>query len=482
MGYLNEIGFEIYRLKEAKAENEFLIYNIKKDQANFYSLGRAIQILTKEISDTGFDIVEFGIAELNWDRKLCVPNKIVAYFINQEHNLINDVGFYPNKDKTFIRNNKTYFNIFNFPETFDKETYITKDKYSFEDFKKDAPNHYILFSNLHNYDDKAIKNTLLKLADKIHYPEEKAQDCIIFYPGEGSGKGIFFKYILQPIFGIYTSKVLMKKLNSDFNGFLPELLVLVLEEGKRDIELVETLKEAITEGNILINEKGKNQRMSEIYFLTFVFSNNMNPIDLGKRRGSYHLAHSLGKNVSESQDKGKDLCDKLPNETEYLLKYLHNLEFEHQDALKPFDTVAKKQVNDLNKSPLELFYDLLLTYPSLEYACTDLHDRRNVRNVIPNLDLGITPKIEGGESVKYIIKETIKEAYNNFCYLEGFKSNLIRHNKDIVQLWALFQLPDNVERRFLIKEGCNAGRKLDHIKLDVINKKIIEAVIEDENN
>lgn len=476
MAYLDELGFKIYRLREARTEKEFLIYNIKKDLYNVYSQKRCVEILLRELQDIDFNIVKFAIDVLGWDGKKCIPYKITAHLIQTELQLIDDVGFRPVKTKTYELENKKYFNCFNLIPTLNSDNYKDKE-YSFEEFKKNAPYHYKLFSNLHNFDEKAIQDTLLKIADKIHYPDDKAQDCIIFYPGEGAGKGIFYKYIIQPIFAQYSSKVLMKKLNSDFNGFLKKTLILILEEGKRDPELVETLKEVITEGQILINEKGTDQYMADVYFLTFVFSNNMNPIDLGKRRGSYHLAHSLGKDINSSQDIGKELCDNLPNETQFLLKYLHNLDFEHQKALKPFNTIAKAQVTDLNKTPLELFYDYILTCPSLQYACTDLHNRRNFKNIIPDLNLGIQTRIENDIEVDYIKKDSIKDAYNNFCFLEGFKSNLIRHNKDIVQLWALFKIPDNSHIRILLKDGVDAGRKLDHIKLKDINDKITEGLL-----
>ena len=469
MGYLNKFGFNVYRLKEAKVDKEFLLYDKDNDEVNFYSLSRLYQILDKELLDKGVDVKKFGVEELDLTPKQAKPKYILDSWVGEEHILINNIGFKPTRDKIFIKQNKKYFNLFKYTKMMNNKNYILDNPISFNEFKNKSPFHFNLFMNLHNHDELAIQDTLMKIADKLKYPHEKAQDCIIFYPGEGSGKGIFYKYILQPIFENYASKILMKRLNSDFNGFIQKALVLVLEEGKRDLELIETLKEVITEGSLLINEKGKNATEEDIYFLTFVFSNNMNPIDLGKRRGSYHNAHSLGKDIEESQEIGRKLCSELPKETEYLLQYLHNLEFKHQDALLPFNTKAKEQVTDLNKNTLELFYDFLLTYKDLDKACLYLQDKRYEGGRIPefffNIEKFKTKKSKDPEEF-YICKDIIKEAYNHFCHIEGFKTNLIRHNKDIVQLWALFKMPVDSFQRIIVKQDSkNQGRRLDHVRL-----------------
>lgn len=471
MGYIQGFGFEIYRLREAKTDNEFLLYDINKKQFNTYNQKRVKEILLKELQSKNIDLVDFIKNKLKIEGEI-KPIKTLNIWLDQETILINDIIFYPINERIIEKEGKFYFNRFEVFDTFNKENYKLDKEMSFEEFKIKAPYHYKLFSNLHNFDDEAIQDTLLKIADKVQYPHEKAQDCLIFYPGEGAGKGILYKYVLHPIFNKYTSKILMKKLNNDFNAFLKESLILVLEEGKRDLELIETLKEMVTEGRLLINKKGTDQKEEDIYFLTIVFSNNMNPIDLGKRRGSYHLCKPLGKTIEKSQKIGKELCENLPNETEYLLQYLHNLEFKHQDALMPFNTIAKSQVTDLNKSPLELFYDLVCTFPNIQNVLINLKRRRFMSQ--DDFDLQIIEKKEENNIIKYISKDMIKEAYNNFCHIEGFKSNLIRHNKDIVQLWALMEIPVESHRRLVIRDGVNAGRRLDHLRLKDINDNIIE--------
>ena len=476
MGYIKGWGFEIYRLRDAKVDAEYLIYNVELKTLNFYSSTRAISILMKELKIKKINLKRFFIEELKYDIENTKFNLNNSFknLIDDEIILIDNVGFRPNNKMVYEFENKKYFNSFNYLETFKRNNYVVDGGFSFNKFIELCPYHYQLFSNLHNFDDEAIKNTLLKISDKLRFPDEKAQDCIIFYPAEGAGKGIFYKYVLQPLFGKYTSKILMNKLKNEFNAFLREALVLIIEEGKRDVELVEILKEFVTESSTLINEKGKNQQEEPIYFLTFVFSNHMNPIDLGKRRGSYHICKSLGKNISESQAKGKVLCENLPLETEIFLKYLHNLDFEHQEALEPFNTIGKQQVNDLNKNPLELFYDALISFPTIEEGIISYHKKRYIDS--NNIDLGLIESKDNNKKLSiFMSKDIIKDCYNNFCFLEGFRSNLIRHNKDIVQLWALLNIDSEHHKRILIKGGINDGRKIDHINLIELNKSIKEA-------
>jgi len=465
MTTLKGFGLEIYRAKEEKAENEFILYNSTEKTFTQLNNTRLKQIIVIELRDMGIDIYEYVYSELKFDRNTKF-NDILGGIIIQEVILINKIGFKPIKEIIFIKEDKKYFNTYKLIETLNNENYNLEKSFSFQEFKIKANNIYKLLYNLHNKDDNAIKDTLMKIADKLKYPAEKSQDCIIFYPGEAAGKGIFYKHIIKPIFQQYTKKILMKKLNNDFNAFLPELLVLVLEEGKRDLELVETLKETITEGSTLINEKGKNQYESDVYFLNFVFSNQMNPIDLGKRRGSYHLTHSLGKNLDESQKIGCKLCEKIPKELPILLQYLHNLDFNHQQALKPYHTKAKMDVNELNKTPVELFYDYICSFESLEYAFKNLNTR--------NYNNSNNYNIQNHLGIVYIAKDDFKNAYNNFCQIEGLKNNIIRHNKDIVQLWDLFKLNDEDIIRLIIKDINNKSRRIDHVSLTKIEKHIKE--------
>ena len=465
--YLESFGFKIYRLRDERAEREYLLYDLDNKNYSFFSLNRLISVLMTEFRDIKIDPYLIGITKMGLDPKTTKSKDVVLFWVENEVILLHDICFNPNNSMIIENNNKLYFNNFNYLETLDNHKYRI-DNYTYQDFCKDAPYHTQLFMNLHNNDHNAIKDTLYKIAAKLQYPDIKIQDAIVFYPGEGAGKGIFYKYVISPLFGIYAKKILMKKLNNDFNGFLKDCLVLVIEEGKRDIELVETLKELITESQVLINEKGKPQKEESIYFLTFVFSNNMNPIDLGKRRGTFHLTHSLGKNELESQKIGAKICDNIANETEFLLKYLHSLDIEIQKAHAPYHTNAKERVIDLNKSVIELFYDYIMNFPSLESAFKELQSHFKNSDFY-TLDLTEYNPREG-KSGYYILKDKFKDAYNQFCKIEGLNSNIIRHNKDIVQLWALMKIPEDSHQRIIIKDGINEGRRMDHIFAQDIQK------------
>ena len=94
-------------------------------------------------------------------------------------------------------------------------------------------------------------------------------------------------------------------------------------------------------------------------------------------------------------------------------------------------------------------------------------------NKISNVYLKNTKKsFLFGKRIDPMSKDKIKGLYNIFCEMEGFKSNLIRHNKDIAQLWALMEIPEDSHHRVTIREGSRAGRKVDHIRLSDINEHI----------
>lgn len=476
MGILEAANIEIYRLRKAKPDNEFLFYNEIHNKSDYYSLSRLRTIIVQEFRIKKLNLYELFRQVYDIDPRVKLkPSNVIDQIIEEEVVLIDDIGFKPIKEKIYKEDDNTYFNIYKEPKLLNKDLFSVESKMDFQELKSKAPAIIKLFSNLHGGDEEAIKDTLMKIADKIHYPEKKAGDCIVFYPAEAAGKGILYKHILQPIFEGYAKKILMSKLKSDFNAFLSNTLLLVLEEGKRDIELVEVLKELITESSLLINEKGKNHRTEEIYFLVFLFSNHMNPADLGKRRGSYHQCKSLGNTLSESQRIGEQLCRDIPRELPYLVNYLHCLEFKHEAALMPYNTLAKIQVNDLNKSPLELFFDFICQFHKLELAFQDLNSKRGVIEEYISI-------IEDKDDVSWVSKDSFRTAYNNFCHIEGLRNNIIRHNKDIVQLWALLSLSDNDHKRIVITDGLNAGRRIDHVRLDIINKKIKDIYMERSEN
>jgi len=476
MGFLEGFNFKIFRLRDAKEMNEFVLHDIKNNKYNTYSQRRILSVLKNEIYSKGYDIDEVlrKINGIDKAAKIKV-DLILNRYIDEELVLLDNIGFKPIKDKVFEEDGISYFNTFCQPPTLDKFNYEIKKQIKFKDFKKNCKAIYKLLFNLHGKDDAAIEDSIYKLADKIQNPHMKGGDCGVYYPAEGAGKGVYYKHIICPIFGKYAKKVLMQKLDNDFNGYLKECLYLVLEEGKRNKNLLETLKELITESELLVNEKGKPQNMARIYFKIDLFSNEMNPADLGKRRGSYFQCHSLGKTKEETQKIGSNLCLEIPKELNYFLKYLHNLNIDHQKALIPFNTLAKTQVNDLNKNAMELFFDHIIQFPNIQNAFADLYKRQNFHG---NFDYGINEIKE----IMYISKDSFKEAYNIFCQTEGLRNNIIRHNKDIVQLWALLKVPVNAHRRITIKDGSNAGRKLDHVELDIINQTIKELYLENESN
>ena len=463
MRYLYNFGFSIYLIRNAKAGEEYLFYNIEKKKYACYSKAKLLTVIPLEFKEKGIDLIDFIRTKiLNEKNKQINLNEILNVWIEEEITLIDYIGFKPIDKLIYEENEFIYFNTFHIPESFNLDKYKLPLPMEFEDLKFKAPHITKLLLNLHGQNVEGCKNTLLKLADRLQFPDQKAQDCIIFYPAERAGKGIFYKYILTPIFERYATKVLMKKLNSDFNAFLREALVVVLEEGKRDSELIETLKDMVTESTLLINEKGKNQKEENVYFLTFVFSNNMNPIDLGKSRGSYYICKSLGRNYEESQKVGAKLCEKIPDEIEFLIQYLHNLKFDHQDALMPFNTDAKRDVANLNKSIIELFYDEILSFNCFKKAIESLHERRYGHYEVPIFT-------EKKDKI-YVSKDVIRQAYNNFCHLNNLRSNLISHNKDLVQLWALFNIADKKPKRLYL----NNGQRLDHYSLEDFNKHIKE--------
>ena len=156
MAYLEQFGFEIYKLRDAKSENEILIYNSNNHFYYRYSESRAIKNIKLELKTIGIDIRDFAVNELHLNEKINT-DKLVEQWFYDEMKLIDTVGFKPQNVKFFERFGKTHFNTYKLIETLDKKKYLLYDKkqkkyykdenITFEDLKSKCPNIIKLLNN-----------------------------------------------------------------------------------------------------------------------------------------------------------------------------------------------------------------------------------------------------------------------------------------------------------------------------------------------
>ena len=94
MTVLQKFGFKIFRLKEVKEADEFLVYDIEKKIYNQYSEKRLFKILDLELYTKGIDYLEIAIKDLNYDDRM-KKFDILKDWVYRECKLIDNFNYKP---------------------------------------------------------------------------------------------------------------------------------------------------------------------------------------------------------------------------------------------------------------------------------------------------------------------------------------------------------------------------------------------------
>ena len=127
MGTLEGLGFRIFRLRQAKETSEYIIYDIKNDNINYYSKNRCTTMLRNEIRDRGVKMK--ALIREHWElgERDKIESKDISKFltgiINDELELIDNIAFRPMGKKIFKHNEKIYFNTYMQPAYMCNENY-----------------------------------------------------------------------------------------------------------------------------------------------------------------------------------------------------------------------------------------------------------------------------------------------------------------------------------------------------------------------
>ena len=232
----------------------------EKKEITFYNKSD-FDILTQDILYDGTNKKTFDLEERNF---------LKDWLKDKKKRLYQRVEWIPNLtyDNDKIFNSFTGFNIFESPKTFNQEPV---DLYL---------NHIKLLVN--NDEDSFIyvRNYIAHLFQK---PDELPATSLLFKSQQGLGKDLLTD-IIEAILG---SEYMAKTSNTDtifgnFNAALKHTLVLQLNElqGSDGFANKEYLKDLITSRTLTINEKNLKPYKQANYTRVFIFSNNLNPIEI----------------------------------------------------------------------------------------------------------------------------------------------------------------------------------------------------------
>ena len=149
------------------------------------------------------------------------------------------------------------------------------------------------------------------MASNAQFPGRKIPWSILIQSTEGAGKGVF-KEILSYIVGrpyFYSPKAKdLAESGAKFNEWMADKLMIVVDEIRVDEkrELVEVLKEFISETEVELQGKGTNQKLGDNYANWLFFSNWKDAIPINKNSRRYAIMYSAIQSLADLVARGMD--------------------------------------------------------------------------------------------------------------------------------------------------------------------------------
>jgi len=251
---------------------------------------------------------------------------------------------------------KNYKNdrIYNTFKGFDYDDYdrgYNKKEWVIEFFKK----HLLL---LVDNDQKAMEYVLNFIAHIFQKPYELPGVCLLFRSIEGMGKDGMLEIIQKLLGKEYVAGTSnLNEVFGDFNGILKHKLILQLNEtdSRQGFAFKDALKDQITKTQVRINEKNMKPYTIKNYARIFIFTNNMNPIDISQsdRRYCVFQASSIKPNT-EYFNKLYSILDN--NDALYtLFEYLSTIDISNFNIRERPITKAYTEMKERNIHPFNQF-------------------------------------------------------------------------------------------------------------------------------
>lgn len=178
---------------------------------------------------------------------------------------------------------------------------IEKTTKTIEDFKQ-LPKSYVTYlSHLCNYDDASLSYLLDWLSVAVDQNNRNITSLVLI-SAEGTGKGVFFDYILTPLFG-HTNVVQVKgkdALESRFNNqFMNKQIIFFDEVEVKTTAAINRFK-VLANPTIEIEAKGQDPFNVKNWANTILTSNDLDSINLSAGNRRYSIIHTTDKRLDET--------------------------------------------------------------------------------------------------------------------------------------------------------------------------------------
>ena len=216
-------------------------------------------------------------------------------------------------------------------------------------------------------DDECLAAFLNWLAS-IYQTGRKTMTAWLVTGAEGTGKGLLYQRILQPLFGqrqvVYKE---MANLEEQYNGYLREAQFLIVDEyrayhaGSQMGRLADRLKSMITEPALTIREMRSNQVTIPSYCNLVFLSNHRDAVSLSEGDRRYNVSpwqpEKLEKRYPHLFPESTHLMDL---EAERFAGYLEAFETDEKMAMRPVRNAARAKLVTTSMSMMDEFVNAVV--------------------------------------------------------------------------------------------------------------------------
>lgn len=185
----------------------------------------------------------------------------------------------------------------------------------------------------------------------------------VFRGDQGSGKNLFFKSIIKPLFGKnQTSVVDDDRLQSDFNSYIKNKLFIVFNEVANDEtktrrSVKSKIKAIVSDTEIQLHQKFLDAYEMENYANLLFFSNEVLPLLVEQRDRRFNIIETGGqlKQLPSFKRNPKEFIGEIGKELKQFAQYLHNYKYDELTVNEVIENDAKARIKELSMNKYELF-------------------------------------------------------------------------------------------------------------------------------
>jgi len=264
--------------------------------------------------------------------------------------------------------------------------------------------------------DKDVYDLLINHLAYMVQKRVKTRVAFLFQGTQGTGKGVWFNYVLAPIFGRdYCADVLQKVFVKEFNTFLESNFCILVDEVEANFsetnnEITRVLKQVIADTHISVEGKGVDIRNGRNNANIFFATNKRNGVHIEPGDRRFIVAPSQENKIYDMPWWGDDdkMIELLKSETEEFVAYLKGYAVDYTKVNRPFDNPAKEALIDLSKTNADYFFE----------AIKDGNWDWLNENIVPDaVSFGVTSSVQSTlnriKQFDKVSRDDLNDIYNN---------------------------------------------------------------------